>query len=152
MAQALQSRFALKFAEGDDLHPASNIEKMSAGIPLTDEDRTPWLRLIADWMTEQAEQGESTVVTCSALKRSYRDILRTAQGQVIFLHLAGDYDLIAARMAARENHFMPTSLLKSQFETLEAPGSGEEFVTIDISPDRQTVADHAAQAAAKYLA
>ena len=152
VAQYLCDRFGWKFAEGDDLHPASNIEKMSAGIPLNDEDREPWLTIISDWMTEQAQSGESTVVTCSSLKKKYRDTLRQAEGRVIFLHLAGDFDTIAARMTARENHFMPTSLLESQFATLEVPGDDEEVITIDIAPAKDVVKENAAQAVADYLA
>lgn len=152
VAQHISDHFGWKFAEGDDLHPAANIEKMSAGIPLNDADREPWLKIISGWMTEQAQAGESTVVTCSALKRKYRDTLRQADGRVIFLHLAGDFETIAARMAARENHFMPTSLLESQFATLETPDDDEEVITIDVAPAKDVVKQNAVQAIENYLA
>lgn len=143
LAEALTQEFGLTFAEGDDLHPASNIDKMSAGFPLTDEDRAPWLALIAGWMTEQAQAGNNTVVTCSALKKSYRDTLRSAQGRVIFVHLAGEKAIIADRMQHRAGHFMPASLLDSQFATLEPLSPTEEGIVVDIAGSKQEVAQAA---------
>lgn len=143
LAEALTQEFGLTFAEGDDLHPASNIDKMSAGIPLTDEDRAPWLNLIASWMTEQAQAGNNTIVTCSALKKSYRDTLRTAQGSVVFVHLAGDKETIAQRMQLRTDHFMPVSLLDSQFATLEHLEKTEQGIVVDVAGSKSEVAQAA---------
>ncbi|MBG6226342.1 gluconokinase [Arthrobacter sp. CAN_A2] len=119
IATRLTERLGWVFAEADDFHPAANIAKMTAGIALTDEDRWPWLESMRTWMTLQARAGRSTVVTCSALRRSYRDLLTGAEGQVRFVHLLGDTDLILERMKTRSGHFMPESLLPSQISTLE---------------------------------
>lgn len=120
VAMGLSALMGWEFAEGDAFHPQANIDKMHAGTPLTDDDRWPWLRLIRDWMAEAIDEGRSAVVTCSALKVSYRDVLREAGSQVRFLHLVAPEVLVGDRMAHREGHFMPTSLLHSQFDTLEA--------------------------------
>jgi gluconokinase len=118
------------FIDGDDLHPASNVAKMAAGMPLTDDDRAPWLRDVG--ATFQQQSGD-VVIGCSALKRAYRDIIRDAAGgPVTFLHLHGEKAVIAARMSAREDHFMPTALLDSQFATLEMPERDEAAITVDI--------------------
>lgn len=125
------------FAEADDMHPPANVAKMAAGTPLTDADREPWLRTVRDWLTAQAEQGRSTVVTCSALRRVYRDVLREAAGGVRFVHLDGDPEVIAERMKRRKGHFMPPSLLRSQLDTLEPLQPGEDGVRVPIggTPD-----------------
>ncbi|MDI6411582.1 gluconokinase [Streptomyces albus] len=107
----------LPFADADDFHPRRNIEKMSAGLPLDDADRAPWLDAMADWLGRHREGG--AVLVCSALKRRYRDRLRRSSGRLFFLHLAGSYALIAERMSRREGHFMPPGLLRSQFADLE---------------------------------
>ncbi|GAB5080777.1 gluconokinase [Arthrobacter sp. AD-310] len=120
LAAALSKRLGWACAEADEFHPQANIDKMSQGIPLQDEDRWPWLEEIQAWMTDRARAGESTVLTCSALKKSYRQLLSQAQGRVIFLHLDGGADLIGQRMQGREGHFMPPTLLPSQLATLEA--------------------------------
>lgn len=126
--EALSARLGIPYVDGDDLHPAANVEKMRAGTPLTDADRWPWLDRVADTLREKAP----VIVGCSALKRSYRDRLRKGTGaEVTFIHLAGSRDLIAARMAARSGHYMPLSLLDSQFAALEPPGP-EEAITVDI--------------------
>ncbi len=127
-----------EFVDADDLHPAANKEKMRAGIPLTDEDRWPWLDVVAGWIRTHLDDGRPGVVTCSALKRSYRDVLR-APG-VVFVHVAGDGALIADRMSARSGHFMPTSLLASQLATLELPQPDEAHVTIaaDRTPEEES--------------
>jgi gluconokinase/shikimate kinase len=130
IAEALAERLGWDYAEGDVMHPAANIAKMSAGIPLTDEDRQPWLARIADWISAQTAAGKPGIVTCSALKRSYRDVLRGEN--VIFVYLKGSYELIASRLAERTGHFMPPSLLRSQFATLEEPGEDENAITVDI--------------------
>jgi gluconokinase len=136
IAAALSSQLGWAGAEADEFHPESNIDKMSQGVPLQDEDRWPWLLEIQTWMTEQARAGRSTVLTCSALKRSYRQLLSEAEGRVLFIHLNGEADLIIERMQGREGHFMPPALLPSQLATLE-PLTREELsegsLCLDIS-------------------
>ena len=127
---ALAQRLRVPFADADDFHPPENIAKMSAGVPLTDDDREPWLRTIATWLGEHARHGG--VVACSALKRSYRDLLRRCAPEVAFLHLEGDPEVIARRQASRPGHFMPASLLASQFATLEPLRADERGTTIDV--------------------
>ena len=117
-------------AEADDFHPPANIAKMSRGVPLTDEDRWPWLESMRDWMSARAAEGVKTIVTCSALKRSYRDLLSSAQGRVFFIHLLAQADELQERMAHREGHFMPPSLLPSQFAALEPLSDDEDGVTV----------------------
>ena len=117
-------------AEADDFHPGANIDKMSRGVALTDEDRWPWLKSMRDWMSERATEDVKTIVTCSALKRSYRDLLSGAQGRVFFIHLLAQPDELQERMAHREGHFMPSSLLPSQFATLEPLSDDEDGVTV----------------------
>ena len=133
VATLLARHLGTEYAEADQFHPEANIAKMSAGTPLTDEDRWPWLEAIRDWLSAEADAGRSGVVTCSALKRSYRDLLRTARGQVCFVHLDGSSDLLAERMAHRSGHFMPTSLLPSQLATLEALDDDEPGFTLDVA-------------------
>jgi gluconokinase len=118
--------------EGDDHHPPENVEKMAAGIPLTDEDRRPWLEALAALVRDHHQRGESTVLACSALRRSYRDILRTAAPDETFIvHLAADPDILRERMRARTGHFMPVDLLESQLATLEPLEPDEAGATID---------------------
>ncbi|MFC3300854.1 Thermoresistant gluconokinase [Arthrobacter agilis] len=131
IATQLTETLGWVFAEADDFHPPANIEKMTAGTALTDEDRWPWLESMRTWLTEQAQAGRSTVVTCSALRRSYRDVLTQAEGRVDFVHLLGDTDLILERMKTRSGHFMPESLLPSQISTLEPLGPDEQGVMIE---------------------
>ncbi|WP_104116582.1 gluconokinase [Arthrobacter sp. B1805] len=140
IATRLAEALGWVFAEADDFHPAANIAKMTSGTPLTDEDRWPWLESMRDWMTTQAYSDRSTVVTCSALKRSYRDVLTQAEGRVRFVHLVGDTDLILERMKTRSGHFMPQSLLPSQISTLEPLEPDEQGVKIDNAgtPDEVT--------------
>ncbi|MEA5455053.1 gluconokinase [Sinomonas sp. JGH33] len=125
VAAALAKRLGWELAEADEFHPQANIDKMASGVPLTDEDRWPWLRSIRDWMSEQARAGRSTVLTCSALKHSYRELLAEAEGRVVFAHLDGSPELLAERMSGRSGHFMPTTLLPSQLATLEPLTDGE---------------------------
>jgi gluconokinase len=128
----LAQRLAVPFADADAFHPPANIAKMSAGAPLTDADRWPWLDAIGAWLDARAATGG--VVTCSALKRVYRNRLVGARPAVRLLHLEGDAALIGARQAARPDHFMPASLMASQFATLEAPGPDERVITLSVAP------------------
>jgi gluconokinase len=121
----LAHALGIDFVEGDDYHPPENVRRMAAGIPLTDADRADWLRALAARLREARESGAGLVVTCSALKRSYRDVLRTAAPEVQFVYLSGLRPLIAERVAERRGHFMPPSLLVSQLATLEYPVSHE---------------------------
>jgi gluconokinase len=146
VAQILADRLAWPYAEADELHPQANIDKMAAGTPLTDEDRRPWLRAIRDWLTAQTEAGRSAVVTCSALKVAYRDVLREAEGRVRFVHLDGTIETIGERMSGRDGHFMPTSLLPSQFQTLERLGDEEDGVVVPVAVSPHSVADAALHA------
>jgi gluconokinase len=128
VGNALGARLGIPYRDGDDLHPPENVEKMRAGLPLTDEDRWPWL----DRVSRVLAEGAPVIVGCSALRRAYRDRIRAgAGGPVCFVHLTGSRDLIASRMMLRQGHYMPASLLDSQFATLEAPGP-DEAVTVDI--------------------
>lgn len=120
-----------QFQEGDDLHPAANVEKMHGGTPLTDADRLPWLRKIAEEIDSWRARGESGVLTCSALKRSYRDIIIGDRPGVTLVYLKGSYDLIRRRMTARHEHFMPVALLDSQFATLQEPTPDEHPIIVD---------------------
>ena len=129
-AQLLSARLGWPFAEGDRFHSQANIDRMSRGEPLADGDRIPWLASIRDWISKQARAGHSVVVTCSALKRSYRDILRGARADVRFVQLTAGRDIVGSRMAGRNGHFMPPSLLASQFAALEALQPGEAGVSI----------------------
>lgn len=124
-----------EYVEADEFHPPANIDAMRAGIPLTDEMRQPWLLALAKGIAEthEAKQGRVIVAACSALKKSYRDILRTRLPNVFFLHLVGDRDQIAERMSARSDHFMPTTLLDSQFATLEPLSVTEAGCSVDVS-------------------
>lgn len=121
-----------QFQEGDDLHPRANIEKMRRGMPLTDADRRPWLQRIAQEIDDWSGRGESGVLTCSALKRAYRDLIIGDRKHVSLVYLRGSYDLIHDRMAARHEHFMPVALLDSQFKALEEPTPDEHPIIVDI--------------------
>ena len=143
VAQLLAERLGWPYAEADEFHPQANIDKMSAGTPLTDEDRWPWLAAMRDWLSEQALAGRSTIVTCSALRAAYRDVLREAAGRVRFVHLTADPALIAPRLRTRSGHFMPASLLPSQFATLEPLAEGEDGVVVLVDVPPEEVADRA---------
>lgn len=130
VAGILAGQLGWDLAEGDDLHPPANVAKMAAGIPLTDQDRWPWLDLVADWISDHTRAGIPGIITCSALKKSYRDRMRG--DNVVFVHLAGNKDLIARRLSARLDHFMPTTLLDSQISTLEPPGADENTLVVDL--------------------
>lgn len=136
-----------EFVEGDSLHPEANIAKMEAGVPLTDEDREPWLRAIAALVADKDAEEVSTVVTCSALRRPYRDLLRTATtGETFFVHLHAPFEVLEKRMQERTKHFMPTSLLQSQFDTLEPLEDDEAGVVVDVSPPLDVVVGEAVNA------
>ncbi|GAA1408134.1 gluconokinase [Oerskovia paurometabola] len=141
VATLIAERTHRPYAEADEFHPQANIDKMSAGTPLTDEDRWPWLRAMRDWLDEQAAEGDSAVVTCSALKRTYRDLLRTAHGRVRFVHLTGSPELLEERMTHRSGHFMPASLLPSQLATLEPLADDEDGITLDVGTPPEELVD-----------
>ncbi|WP_448951447.1 gluconokinase [Labrys neptuniae] len=140
IGERLSAGLDCPFRDGDSFHPPANIAKMHAGIPLTDEDRWPWLAAIAAWIGALRAAGEHGVVACSALKRAYRDALRDGHQDVLFVYLEGSAELIAARLAERKDHFMPPSLLASQFAALEPPGPDEVPITVSIeaTPDAIT--------------
>ena len=132
IGRALAERLGWPFQEGDALHPPANVEKMSHGIPLTDEDRWPWLRKVAEWIDGQLARGQPGIITCSLLKQSYRRLVIDHRDGVRLLYLRGDQQVIAQRMADRKGHFMPASLLRSQFETLEEPGPAERPLVVEV--------------------
>jgi gluconokinase len=130
VGELLARRLGWEFADADEFHPAANVAKMHAGIPLTDADRASWLHATAAWIDEHVAAGKPGVVTCSALKRAYRDMLR--RPDIRFVYLDGDRELIARRIAHRHGHFFPASLLDSQFRDLEPPGPDERALTVSI--------------------
>lgn len=146
----LAARLGVPYAEGDDFHPQANIAKMSAGVPLEDADRWPWLDAIGSWAHDRA--GLGGVVSCSALKRSYRDRLRAAAPGVVFVHLSGDRALIEDRMSHRQGHFMPTALLDSQFATLQPLGADEAGVTVSVAGTPEEITERASAALAEVEA
>lgn len=141
IAQRLSRKLGWQYQEGDALHPPSNVEKMSSGTPLTDADRLPWLHTIAARIEEWRAAGVSGVVTCSALKRSYRDIIAGNRPDVVVVYPKGSQALIAGRMAERKGHFMPASLLDSQFRILEEPSPDENAITVDIDRAPDAIVD-----------
>jgi gluconokinase len=134
----LAGRLGWPYAEADDFHPAANVAKMAAGEPLTDEDRAPWLAAIGRWIDERAADGTPGVVSCSGLRRAYRDLLRDGRPQVRLVFLEGSRELILRRLAARHGHFMRVEMLDSQFATLEPPQPDEDVteVSIDATPEQ----------------
>ena len=133
VGKLLAKQLDWSFFDGDDYHPQENIEKMKAGIPLTDEDRAPWLRTLAGLLDELVDRDQSAVVACSALKADYRDTLRVGE-HVRFVHLCGSTELLKDRLEAREGHIMPAALLPSQLDDLEAPGPDALQVSVDRPP------------------
>lgn len=140
VAALVSAALGCQFQEGDDLHPAENVEKMQRGTPLTDGDRMPWLHKIAEKIDDWRAKGVSGVLTCSALKRSYRDIIIGHRPEVTLVYLKGSYDLIRRRMAARHDHFMPLALLDSQFATLEEPTPDEHAIAVDVGGQPSAIA------------
>ncbi|HEX4028546.1 MAG TPA: gluconokinase [Rhizomicrobium sp.] len=146
LASQLAEKLGVPFVEGDSLHPAANVKKMAHGIPLTDEDRWPWLEAIGERMEVERATGHGVVVACSALKRTYRDFLRSkVHGKMHFILLDGSRQLISERMKKRKGHFMPPALLDSQFATLEPPTSDEHAVILDISHKPAELVEEAAK-------
>ncbi|ENN88893.1 gluconokinase protein [Rhizobium freirei PRF 81] len=144
IGEGIAAEFGIHFIEGDALHPAANVEKMSKGIPLTDEDRWPWLEKIGQEITASLAKGEGIAVSCSALKRTYRERLRTsAGGHLYFVYLHGSKELLMKRMGERKGHFMPASLLESQLQTLEVPTGEPGVVTVDIDDTIEAIVDAA---------
>lgn len=140
VAGILAARLGWALQEGDALHPPSNIQKMKAGRPLNDADRRGWLETVAEWVETRLDAGENGLITCSALKRSYRDVINRRGSGVVFVFLAGSKPVIAQRLAAREAHFMPSSLLDSQFADLEDPVPDEPHIRVDIGPPPSVIA------------
>jgi gluconokinase len=143
VAERLAKRLGWRYEDGDWFHPPSNVAKMSAGQPLTDEDRWPWLRAIGDEIDRVCEAGQQVVIACSALKRAYREVLIHGRNDVRIVYLNGTQDLIASRLNARKDHFMPPGLLASQFKTLEPPDASEHPVTVPIDASVDAIADDA---------
>ncbi|MBJ7405279.1 MAG: gluconokinase [Bradyrhizobium sp.] len=141
VAKALGERLGWRFEDGDSFHPPSNVEKMRAGHPLTDEDRWPWLNAIADEIARVCERGEHVIIACSALKHAYRDVLLRGRDDVRFVFLKGTRELIAERLAQRKGHFMPPGLLASQFDTLESPEASEHVITVSIDETVEAIVD-----------
>jgi gluconokinase len=132
VAAMLAGRLGWDLGEGDDLHPPQNVAKMHAGHPLTDADRWPWLERVAHWIREHTDAGRPAIITCSALKKAYRDVLRG--DHVVFVLLDGTKEQIAARLRLRQGHYMPAALLDSQFAELERPSADEHALRVDIGP------------------
>lgn len=151
VAEAIRDRLGFTMAEGDDFHPAANIRKMSQGIPLTDDDRRPWLQVINRWMLGRHKLGESTVVSSSALKRKYRDILRK-DVPVFFVHLVGSQELIQDRLEHRKGHFMPPSLLPSQFAILEPLQEDEPGIAVSVEGSAEEMVERAIEAVKEHAA
>lgn len=141
VAQELVARLGWPFEEGDTLHPAANVAKMHRGIPLTDADRQPWLERVAAWIDGQRAKKEPGIITCSALKRAYRQIVIGDRPEVRLVYLRGGRDIIAERVAGRDGHFMPATLLQSQIDTLEEPDPSEDPLTFDVGPPARQIAE-----------
>ncbi|UQX09427.1 gluconokinase [Candidatus Mycobacterium methanotrophicum] len=135
---ALARRLGVPFADADAFHPQANIAKMAAGTPLTDDDRYPWLEAVGQWLADHEDGG---VISCSALKRAYRDRLRSHCPRIEFLHLTGPPELIASRQGARPNHFMPAALVKSQFDILEPLAPAEHGIALDIETSVDSIVE-----------
>jgi gluconokinase len=150
IAEHLAAQLHADFLDGDSLHPPANIDKMARGEPLDDQDRAPWLASVRDECARRARQHGINVTACSALKRSYRDILR-GSNEIAFVFLEGSRELIARRMHKRTGHFMPLSLLESQINTLEHPGQEADVYTVSIEPGPEQIAKNAAMALIKFL-
>jgi len=140
VASILARDLGWPYIDGDSLHPAANVEKMRAGRPLTDADRAPWLEMVAQWIDQHLEAGSSGVITCSSLKRSYRDVINRRGSGVAFVFLSAAKKTIAARLSARRGHFMPPTLLDSQIADLEEPAPDEPALRVDANRAPETIA------------
>jgi carbohydrate kinase (thermoresistant glucokinase family) len=141
IAEELSARLGWPFEEGDSLHPEANIAKMHVGIPLTDADRLPWLERVAGWVDGQRSKKQPGIITCSALKRTYRQIIIGDRLEVRLVYLRGGRDLIAEHLAGRHGHFMPPALLRSQIDTLEEPDPSEDPLTVDVGASATQISD-----------
>ena len=150
MGRRLADCIGVAYVEGDDDHPAANVTKMAAGIALDDADRQDWLLILQARIRAAQQQGVGLVLSCSALKRRYRDLLRQGDPALVFVHLNGDRELIAARMLARGNHFMPLALLDSQLRDLEPPAEDENAVRLDIRRAPEQLIDDITQRCAEF--
>jgi gluconokinase len=145
VGEGLAEELGCEFIEGDSMHPRPNIEKMTKGIPLTDEDRWPWLQALAELVAVKHHEGTSTVLTCSALRRAYRDLLRDA-APTFFVHLDAPFEVLLERMQHRTKHFMPAALLRSQFDALEQLDDDEPGAVVDVTPPIDEVTEEAVNA------
>lgn len=143
VGRIIAERLDWTFAEGDSFHPPENVAKMASGHALDDADRWPWLQRVRDWIDDQVAAGRSGVVTCSALKRSYRDLLSKDRPEVVFVHLAGTAEQITERLVPRHGHFMPAALLDSQFHDLQPLGPDENGIEVDVAGTAESIADPA---------
>ena len=141
IGERLSRTLGWTFRDADSFHPPVNVAKMSSGTPLSDEDRAPWLAAIAAWIDERRAEGSCGIVSCSALKRTYRDVLLCGRADVRLVYLKGERHLIAERMAGRRNHFMPTALLDSQFATLEEPAPEERAVVVSVAMGKRLLVE-----------
>ena len=146
VAALLGTTLGWVFEEGDELHPQANIDKMAAGHPLTDEDRWPWLERVAGWVDARLDAGQNGLITCSALKRSYRDVINRRRSGIVFMYLSASRETISARLVSRHGHFMPSSLLDSQFAALEEPTPDEPAIRVDADPSPDVVAEEIIEA------
>lgn len=142
IGEKLAQHLGAKFIDGDDLHPKANIQKMSRGEPLNDDDRKPWLERIRDAAFSLESKNEQGIIVCSALKKSYRDQIRDGNKNVTFLFLDGSFDLIMSRMAARKDHFMKANMVESQFNALERPDNEDQVAVVDIDTCIDTIVQH----------
>lgn len=139
LGERLAARLGWTFRDADSFHPPQNVAKMAGGNPLNDDDRKPWLAAIAAWIDDLRISGGNGIVTCSALKRAYRDVIVGDRPDVALVYLKGSRALIGARMASRQHHFMPTALLDSQFATLEEPGAEERPVVVSVESSKEAI-------------
>jgi carbohydrate kinase (thermoresistant glucokinase family) len=141
LGERLAERLGWPFRDADSFHPPENVAKMSSGTPLTDEDRKPWLAAIAAWIDGLRTTGGNGIVTCSALKKAYRDVIVGDRPDVTLVYLRGSRELIGQRMAARQHHFMPPALLDSQFATLEEPGADEKPLVVQVEASKEAIVE-----------
>ncbi len=146
VARLLAERLGAEVGDADDFHPPANVAKMSAGEPLEEADRSPWLLAVSAWMQERADAGRTAVMACSSLRRAHRDVLRAAAGDIWFLHLHGSPELLSRRLGSRVGHFMPPELLGSQLAALEPLGRDEAGMTEDVTAPPAVLAERAARA------